>query len=128
MKTLTLTFRPLLLALFFLPALLADSTRLTVQVTSADTGKPIDRASVVIKFRHGRNVNLRKIVTNWETKTNQQGRVSIPAIPNGEVTIMVIAGDFQTFGNNFDLNQPEQTVEIKLNRPQPQYSEQAQHK
>jgi len=121
-------FRVLCLALACLPALLADSTRLTVQVNSADTGKPVDRASVIVKFRHGRNVKLKKILTNWETKTNQQGKVTIPAIPNGEVTIMVIANDFQTFGDNFDLSQPDQTVEIKLNRPQAQYSEQAQQK
>ena len=116
------------LALLSLPALLADSTKLTIQVNSADTGKPVDRASVIVKFRHGRNVKLKKIVTNWETKTNQLGTVTIPSIPNGEITVMVIANDFQTFGNNFDLTQPEQTLAIKLNRPQPQYSEHAQPK
>ena len=51
-------------ALLFLPLPgWPKSTRLTVQVNSADTGKPIDRASVVVKFRHGRNVNMKKIVT-----------------------------------------------------------------
>ena len=64
-------------ALCSLPFLaIAEDTRLTVQVTSADTGKPIDRASVIVKFRHGLNVNMRKILTNWETKTNQHGKVT----------------------------------------------------
>jgi hypothetical protein len=120
-----------LLAIVFMlcaaPAFTAEMTSLTVQVNSADTGKPIGRASVVVKFRHGRNVNLKKIVTNWETKTSQEGKVTIPSMPQGEVQIQIIAQDYQTFGNIYQLDQPEQTIEIKLNRPQPQYSEDAKH-
>ncbi len=115
----------LMLLLACLPVFAGSSTRLTVQVNSADTGKPIDRASVIVNFRHGLNVNMRKILTNWETKTNQLGNVTIPAIPQGEVTIQVIARDFQTFGDIYQLDKTDQTIAIKLNRPQPQYSEDA---
>jgi hypothetical protein len=104
-----------------------DTTKLTVQVNSIDTGKPIDRASVIVRFRHGRNVNLKKVLTNWETKTNQEGNVSIPAIPQGEVTIQVIASNYQTFGDVYQLDQEKQLVTIKLKRPQSQYSEDAKH-
>jgi hypothetical protein len=105
----------------------APGTRLTVQVNSAETGKPIDRASVVVKFRHGLNpVKMKKIITNWETKTSQEGTVKIPELPMGEVTIQVIAEHYQTFGDVFELTMPEQTIAIKLNPPQPQYSEDAQ--
>ena len=127
METLMKTLLGIALLLCGTPAFTADSTRLTVQVNSADTGKPVDRASVVIKFRHGRNINLKKIVTNWETKTNQEGSVTIPSMPQGEVQIQVIAQNFQTFGDIYQLTQPEQTVSIKLNRPQAQYSEDAKH-
>lgn len=107
----------------------ATGTRLTVQVNSAETGKPIDRASVVVKFRHGLNpVKMKKIITNWETKTSQEGTVKIPELPMGEVTIQVIADHYQTFGDVFELTMPEQTISIKLNPPQPQYSEDAQGK
>ena len=115
-----------LFAVFALAAFASDKynmTKLTVEVLSADTGKPVDRASVIVRFRHGRNVNLKKIVTNWETKTNQQGKVTIPAIPQGEVTIQVIASDFQTFGDVYQLVQESETETIKLKRPQAQYSE-----
>jgi len=108
-------------------AFTAETTNLTVQVNSADTGRPIDRASIVIKFRHGRNINLKKIITNWETKTNQEGNVRIPSMPQGEVQIQVIAQHFQTYGKIYQLTEPDQTVSIKLNRPQPQYSEDAKH-
>lgn len=101
----------------------AEDTRLTVHVVSADTGKPVDRASVVVKFRHGINVNLKKIVTNWETRTNQDGQVTLPPMPHGEITIQVIAANYQTFGEVYQLTDKEQTIPIKLNRPQAQYSE-----
>jgi hypothetical protein len=117
------------LLLFSVTLFGGSGTRLTVQINSADTGRPIDRASVIVKFRHGLNpVKMKKIITNWETKTSQQGAVTIPEIPMGEVTIQVIAEHYQTFGDVFELTMPEQTIAIKLNPPQAQYSEDAQGK
>jgi hypothetical protein len=117
------------LLLFSLTLSAGSGTRLTVQVNAEDTGKPIDRASVIVKFRHGLNpVKMKKIITNWETKTSQMGSVTIPEIPMGEVTIQVIAQHYQTFGDVFQLTMPEQTVAIKLNPPQAQYSEDAKDK
>jgi len=118
----------LCLSLFSMPAGAVESTKLTVQVNSAATGKPVDRASVVVRFRHGRGVNLKKVLTSWETKTNQEGNVSIPSIPQGEITVQVIAENFQTFGDVYQLDQPTQTISIKLNPPQAQYSEDAKSK
>ena len=106
-----------------LPTAKAADTRLTVEVLSSDTGKPVDRASVVIVFKHGLGVNMKKIRTNWETKTNQEGKVTVPDMPRGEVQIQVIAGTFQTFGGVYQTTEPQQTISIKLNRPQTQYSE-----
>ncbi|MDP9055412.1 MAG: hypothetical protein M3N93_14100 [Acidobacteriota bacterium] len=117
------------LLLFALTLSAGAGTRLTVQVNASDTGKPIDRASVVVKFRHGLNpVKMKKIITNWETKTSQMGSVTIPGIPMGEITVQVIARHYQTFGGVYQLTTPEQTIEIKLNPPQAQYSEDAKEK
>ena len=117
------------LTLFSLVMPGATGTRLTVQINSADTGKPIDRASVIVRFRHGLNpVKMKKIITSWETKTSQEGTVKIPEMPMGEVTIQVIAEHYQTFGDVFELTMPEQTIAIKLNPPQAQYSEDAKSK
>ena len=44
-------------------------------------------------------------------------------MPRGEVQIQVIAGNFQTFGGVYQTTEPQQTISIKLNRPQTQYSE-----
>lgn len=118
-----------LLALVSLPLFGGSGTRLTVQVNSAETGHPIDRASVIVQFRHGLNpVKMKKMITRWETKTSQEGSVSIPEMPMGEIMIQVIARDYQTFGQVFQLTMPQQTIAIKLNPPQPQYSEDAKSK
>jgi len=109
-----------------LPLIAANGTKLTVQVNSLETGKPIDRASVIVRFRHGLNpVKMKKIITSWETKTSQMGTVTIPQIPYGEITVQIIAEHYQTFGDVFQLTMPEQTIAIKLNPPQAQYSEDA---
>src|SRR5579863_9055242 len=97
-----------LLTLAIMP-LFGAGTHLTVQVNSATTGRPIDRASVIVQFRHGLNpVKMKKMITRWETKTGQDGRVAIPEIPMGEVEIQVIARYYQTAGEVFQLNMPEQ--------------------
>ncbi len=115
---------PLLIAgMLAWPALAAELTRLQVKVTNLD-GKPVDRASVVINFVKGRStVKLgKKMMTHWETRTNQEGLVKVPQIPQGEILIQVIAKGFQTFGQKYDVDEEDKTIEIKLNPPQPQYS------
>ena len=114
------------LALCALPAL-ADPpmAKITIHVASSETGKPVERASVVVRFVKGRAPHkfYRKILTTWETQTNQEGNATLPSIPQGEVRVQVIAKNFQTFGDLMDVNQEQQTLEVKLNPPQPQYSQ-----
>jgi hypothetical protein len=116
--------RGLILALaLVLPLAGADLTTLTIHVTT-QSGKPIDRASVVVKFVQGRSkVKLgKKIRTEYELHTNEDGIAKIPPIPQGTILIQVIAANYQTYGQNIDVDQDEKTVDIKLNPPQPQYS------
>jgi hypothetical protein len=118
-------------SVLLLPALLvwslalhaADMTKLDIMVKTQG-GNPIDRASVVVRFVEGRSyVKLgKKIRTTYELRTNQEGRAKIPQIPQGKIRIQVIAKGYQTFGQIFDVNEDEKTVEIKLNTPQQQYS------
>ncbi len=98
-------------------------TRLNIQVTSLG-GKPIDRADVVVRFVKGRSkLKLgRKIRTTWEMRTNQEGIAKVPEIPQGSILIQVIAKGYQTFGQTFDVDEEEKTIEVKMNPPQQQYS------
>ena len=86
--------------------------------------KPVDRASVIVKFMDGRSVmKLGKgNVKTWELKTNQEGVAKLPAIPQGKIQVQVIAKKYQTFGDVFDINEEEKTIPVKLNPPQQQYS------
>jgi hypothetical protein len=123
--------RVALLRAFCLPSLLlltvaawaAPMTRLNVVITT-QSGKPVERASVVVRFIEGHSVvKLGKATrTTFEMRTNQEGSVKIPEIPQGKIRIQVIASGYQTFGQVFDITDPEKTVEIKLNPPQQQYS------
>lgn len=113
----------MLVLLLLLPLAAADMTTLTIHVTS-QSGKPIDHASVIVKFVQGRSkVKFgKKIRTEYELHSNQDGIAKIPPIPQGTILVQIIAKDYQTFGDNFDVNEPEKTIDIKLNPPQPQYS------
>jgi uncharacterized GH25 family protein len=100
-----------------------DVTTLTVAVKTP-LGNPVDNASVVVKFLKGRSVAQlgKKVFTEWETRTNQQGLAKIPPIPQGSILVQVIAKGYQTFGETFDVNDEQKTIEVKLNPPQSQYS------
>jgi uncharacterized GH25 family protein len=120
-------FRLVFLAALALPlSAAAPMTTLTIHVTSK-SGKPVEDASVIVKFVKGHSVVKlgKSIRREWEMRTNQQGSVKIPPIPQGQILIQVIAKDYQTFGQTFDIDEEQKTVEITLNPPQPQYS--AQH-
>jgi len=98
-------------------------TRLRIEVRNYNN-KPVERASVVVRFVEGRSPAKlgKKVITQWELRTNQEGVVKVPPIPQGKILIQVIAKGYQTFGQSFEVAEEEKTIEIKLNPPQPQYS------
>jgi hypothetical protein len=100
-----------------------EMTRLKVEVQTRG-GKPVERASVIVKFVEGRSVVKlgKKIQTKWEVRTNQEGVAKVPPLPEGKVLVQVVAKGYQTFGDTFEVAGPEKTLTIKLNPPQPPYS------
>ncbi len=98
-------------------------TTLIIEVKT-QSGKPVDRASVVVRFVEGRSVVKlgKKIRTVWELRTNQEGQAKLPPIPQGKIQVQVIAKGFQTFGDIIEVDKEEQTVPVTLNPPQAQYS------
>ena len=111
------------LLLFGLEVQAADMTKLNITVKT-QSGKPVDRASVIVRFVEGRSiVKLGKAIrTTFELRTNQDGEAKIPTIPQGKIRIQVIAKNYQTFGQIFEVDQEEKDIEIKLNPPQQQYT------
>jgi Carboxypeptidase regulatory-like domain len=105
-----------------LPLFADDFTKLEIRVAT-EAGRPIENASVVVKFT-GRatakpNPKFRK---EWDVKTSPEGNVKLPTIQKGPILIQIRADNFQTFGQVFDIQEDERVVEIKLKAPQPQYS------
>jgi hypothetical protein len=113
----------LAIGLLALPLMAAEMTKVRVKVTNL-TGKPVERASVIVRFVEGRSaVKLgKKIIKSWEMRTNHEGIASIPELPQGKLLVQVIAKGYQTFGDNFEVEEEEKTLEVKLKPPQPQYS------
>lgn len=98
-------------------------TRLRVEVKNLND-KPIERASVVVRFVQGRSIVKfgKNVMTRWEMRTNQEGVAKVPSLPQGKILIQVIAKGYQTFGKTVEVNEEEKTIEVKLNPPQPPYS------
>lgn len=115
----------LVTALFALtvPAFADDFTHLEIHVSNLN-GRPIDNASVVVRFAADlpKAKPSKKLRKEWDVKTNQEGLVKLPTIPKGYIQIQVRADNYQTFGQTFEISDDEKVVEIKLNPPQPQYS------
>jgi hypothetical protein len=90
--------------------------RLTIVITGGEDKKPIDSASVYVRFveehKHGKD---KKVEMNL--KTNQSGICHVPVIPPGKFMIQVIAEGWKTYGEYYDINQTEQTINITLVRP-----------
>ena len=92
--------------------------KITVTVVKASNGKPVENASVVFHpLRNGKDEG------NLELKTNEDGKVTIDVIPVGDgVRLQVIATGYQTYGNDYELPGDTKDIEVKLRRPQGQYS------
>jgi hypothetical protein len=118
------TRRPLILlilaaALGALPAAGKDKPNATVKFTvlKQENGKPIANAHVVL---HPVDKKGRQERGGVELKTNQDGECSYTGVPYGRLRVQVIARGRQTFGEDYDISQPEHELVIKLKPPQDQ--------
>jgi hypothetical protein len=108
-------------ALLFALALHADDKYATLNflVVKADNGKPIRNASVVL---HPLDKDGRQKHSGYELKTDPDGKASFDGAPFGKLRVQVLMRGFQTYGGDFEINQPTHEITIKLKRPQDQYS------
>lgn len=94
------------------------SSRIEVTVLKADNGKPISDAAVVFHPIEGD-----KDKGGLELKTNEEGKALIDVIPIGDtVRLQVIARGFQTYGHDFKVDKDQISMQVRLNRPVPEYS------
>lgn len=88
-------------------------------VLKDDSGKPVRNAAVVLHpvGKHGKQMK-----SGFELKTDADGKTHFDGIPYGTLRIQVIAHGFQTFGQDYEINEPNQEITVRLKRPQGQYS------
>lgn len=91
------------------------TSRVEVTVVRASNGKPIPNAGVVFHLKEEKG--------NMELKTDSDGKVSIDVLPTGsKVRLQVIANGFQTYGEDYELDAAQKDIEVRMRRPQEQYS------
>ena len=92
------------------------TTKLKVIVTTRED-KPIGNASVYVRFNTSGGFLRHEKQVEMNFKTNQDGSVKVPEIPQGKVLIQVIATGWHTYGKWYDLEKDEETISIKLAPP-----------
>jgi hypothetical protein len=113
----------LFLLVFQLPAWADSPERTSVNVLVKDTvtDQPIINARLTLRFREpGGKARLKRSKTlSFSAKTNVQGRYKFTNIPKGTIHLIVTAERHQSFGQDFELEQDNQLIEVKLKKPQP---------
>jgi hypothetical protein len=94
----------------------SNDVRLTIVVTAGDDKKPVENASVYVRYVEERKIAKDKKI-EMNLKTSQSGVCHVPAIPAGKILVQVIAEGWKTYGEYYDVQQTEQTINISLVRP-----------
>lgn len=86
-----------------LPALPApadkDLTQLSIVVMD-QKDRPVPKASITVTFVSGHKMFVKKVRSEWNSKTNSKGVAELPGMPAGKVRLQVIAQGFQTLGKS----------------------------
>jgi hypothetical protein len=94
----------------------APTTKLRILVTGT-SDKPIGNASVYVRYNTAGGFLHHDKLAEMDLKTNQDGSVKVPAIPQGKVMIQVIAPGWHTFGKWYAVDKAEEVISIKLDAP-----------
>jgi hypothetical protein len=92
---------------------------LRFSVIKDDNGKPVRNASVIL---HPVDKNGQQSKGGFQLKTDGEGKAETEGIPYGTLRIQVLAHGFQTYGNDFQVDKPEMNIDIRLKRPQEQFT------
>jgi 5-hydroxyisourate hydrolase-like protein (transthyretin family) len=82
-------------------------------------GKPVRNAAVVMHEvdNHGKQER-----GDLELKTDADGKCSYEGVPYGKLRVQILAQGFQTYGEDYDIEQPTMEITVHLKRPSQQYS------
>jgi len=89
---------------------------LQIVVTGGDSGKPVDNASVYVRYeeprflRHPRKIEL-------DLKTDLAGIAKVKDVPRVKIMIQVVKDGWRPFGQYYVLDKEEETINIHLKPP-----------
>ena len=89
---------------------------LQIVVTGGDTGKPVDNASVYVRYeeprflRHPRQIEL-------DLKTDMAGIAKVKDVPRVKILIQVVKDGWSPFGQYYVLDKEEETIKIHMKPP-----------
>jgi len=98
----------------------APTCNLSFVVVRDYNGKPVHNAAIVLHAVGSNDKQARS--GGLELKTNAEGTTNFDGIPYGKLRVQVLAQGFQTFGEDYDVQQPEMQITVKLKRPEGQFS------
>jgi len=109
------------LILIFAASLSADDPSSSIQfvVLKDYSGKPVRNASVVL---HEVDKTGRQAKGGLQLKTDADGHASFDGVPYGKLRVQVLITGYQTFGEDYEITQPQTEITIRLKRPADQYS------
>jgi hypothetical protein len=98
-----------------------ERTNVNVLVKDAGSNEPIANARLTLLFREpgGDAPFARSKKLSFSAKTNPHGRYKFTNIPKGTIRLIVTAERHQSFGQDFELEEDNQLIEVKLKKPQP---------
>jgi hypothetical protein len=92
------------------------TARIEVTVVRDVNDKPIVNAAVIFHVIGGEKGNM-------ELKTNEDGKAVIDVLNIGyTVRLQIIARGFQTYGDDFKIDNEKMALDIRMKRPGEQYS------
>lgn len=92
---------------------------LSFVVLKDSDGTPIKNASVVI---HSLDKDGRQEREGFQLKTDSDGKAFIDGIPYGSLRVQAVVHGLQTYGDDIEVNQPQQEIVIRLKPPAGQLS------
>jgi hypothetical protein len=92
------------------------TVRLHIQVTG-NNGKPVSNASVYVRYNKPGGLLHKDKLAELDLKTNGEGSVKVPPVPQGSILIQVIATGWHTYGKWYEINKDEESIDVKLEPP-----------
>ncbi|HUI40741.1 MAG TPA: hypothetical protein VL523_02115 [Terriglobia bacterium] len=97
-----------------------DLITVTVVVSDAESGQPINQAQLTLVFKQpGEGRMSRAKTLTFSAKTDSHGRGRFLDIPEGDVRLLVTHEHHQAFGKDFEVSKEASTLQVKLKPPQP---------